>query len=108
MVLNANTLRPRDAPLLVAALGGKMGAAEAAGIIAQRPPGGYSSVEQFFAAPGIEGQAEGRSRIGVAPVYIEARVKLSASGGELEQTLVFRVQDDGAAKLVRRTLGDEP
>jgi general secretion pathway protein K len=106
IILNANTLRERDAPLLVAAFGGKISASEAAGAIAERPPGGYATAEQFFAAPGLSGQAEGRSRIGVSPVYIEARARLSAGGGELEQTLVFRVQDDGEARLVRRVIGD--
>jgi general secretion pathway protein K len=107
IVLNANTLRKRDAPVLAAALGGAISATEAAGVIAERPPNGYLSVEQFFASPILSGVTTGRSRIGVSPVYIEARARIAAGGAELEQTLVFRVQDDGKATLVRRTLGDQ-
>ena len=49
--ININTLRPEEAPLLVMMVQGAVDPVRARAILAQKPVGGYGSVDAFFNAP---------------------------------------------------------
>jgi len=49
--INVNILQPEQAPLLAMLFGGRLGLAQAAAILRARPPGGWSTSQQFLQQP---------------------------------------------------------
>lgn len=108
--VNVNMLRPEDAPVLAGLVDGAIGIAAALDVIAARPPGGYPSVDAFWAHPafaGIEIGQESRSRVRLTSRYIEARAKIAYDGAVINATLGFEVDDGGSARLISRRWGNE-
>lgn len=108
--INVNMLRPADAPVLMGLVGGALSEAAALDVIAARPPGGYGSVEAFWAHQafaGLQIPAEVKNRARLTSRYIEARAKIAYDGAVVNATLVFEVDDAGAARLVSRRWGTE-
>ncbi|MGF1543576.1 MAG: type II secretion system minor pseudopilin GspK [Parvularculaceae bacterium] len=107
--INVNFLEPRDAPILAALSEGALSAQEAERIIADRPPGGWESVEAFWeqgALSELEISEPARvARTAVTSSYVEtiARVRL----GEIDTgaRLVFNVGESGPPRLVSREYG---
>ncbi|MEL7487566.1 MAG: type II secretion system minor pseudopilin GspK, partial [Pseudomonadota bacterium] len=57
--INLNLLTPADAPLLAALLGDVADVSAAQEIIASLPPGGYASMDEFWASPAVEALPRG-------------------------------------------------
>lgn len=79
--ININTLAPWQAPLLASTLGGRAQSELALRLILDRPAEGYSGLEQFLAAPALDGaetQDADFSLISFLPshVWIDARIDL--------------------------------
>lgn len=113
--INVNALAEVDAPLIVAALNGQIGVAEARALIANRPREGYTDVGQFCAAPQLAGVGEsagcskeegGGRRFAVKSDYLEAVGRLTVEDLELEQRMLFALSEAGEYKLAARSLGD--
>lgn len=81
-VINLNTLTIADAPLVHAALDNRVPLAEAERLIEQRPPDGYESVDEIFAAGPLAGLSPPfspavRQRFGTGAAYIELYARVT-------------------------------
>ncbi len=110
-VLNVNALRPEDAPLLTAVTAGALDRTTAADILENRPPGGWSNVEQFFALPPFQEDGFDRqsltSRISVSPQYIEAIAGATVNDIDMSVRLLFSATNSGNVILISRILGSD-
>lgn len=110
VAINVNTLRPIDAPLLVAITAGTLDINDAERIISDRPPGGWTTTEQFLALPvfdndGIDSQKLG-SQVAVTSRYIEAIAGASVNEIDMNVRLVFDASANGSdISLIRREIG---
>ncbi|MBB5687430.1 type II secretion system minor pseudopilin GspK [Sphingobium boeckii] len=106
--LNINTLTPDQAPLFAMLLPGKLDVVRARKMLAERPAGGYESVQSFWKVPALEALNPG------AEVYQQTKLKtrwfaldimIVVGNAELQETALI----DGAlspAVLVSRQWGD--
>lgn len=106
--LNINTLTPDQAPLFAMLLPGKLDVARARKMLAERPAGGYESIQSFWKVPALEALNPG------AEVYQQTKLKtrwfaldimIEVGNAELQETALI----DGAlspAVLVSRQWGD--
>ena len=110
-VLNINTLRPEDAPLLTAASGGALDERTATSILEDRPPGGWTNVDQFLALPPFQDDEFDTqsltSRIAVSPQYIEAIAGATVNDIDMSVRLLFSATNTGNVTLVSRILGSD-
>ena len=106
--LNVNMLRRQDAPLLTALTGGALEPTIAADMIANRPVGGWTSLDAFWSEPALQGVAvdDGVRSAGVSlrSEYIAVRGLVRFNGTEARVQLLFRVAD-GNISLLSRELG---
>ena len=93
MVINLNALTPDHAPLLTALTRGFLDVDAARDMLASRPPGGWTSPEQFWALPAFEDEEfDGEtmaSRTSVASRYIEARAGATVNEIDMNVRLLF-------------------
>ena len=110
-ILNINALRPEDAPLLTALSGDVLDRATAADILENRPPGGWSNVEQFLALPPFQDDEFDTqsltSRISVSPQYVEAIAGATVNDIDISVRLLFSATNSGNVMLVSRILGSD-
>ena len=108
--INLNTLRPEEAPLLVMLAQGKIEPARARAILAQRPAGGYGSVDEFFNAPAlaslpVAGAAREQARVVTEFFTLNASVEGRDAGQLLaEQALIDARQVP--ARMISRQWGE--
>lgn len=104
--LNVNSLRPRDWPLLRMALGEDVTEFTARAIIVDRPPGGYDSMEQVMAHPGLrdlELAAERRDRLVLESRFFRLRAEIRHEGRHMTIDSLFRRESGvGLTRLSRR------
>lgn len=106
--INVNMLETADAPLLTAISQGAINAGEAAAVIADRPPGGYRDLDEFWSHPVLKERKlpEGlRDRTSLTSRYFEARAVINHGGQSLHLTLTIEASQSGEARIVRRRLG---
>lgn len=106
--LNVNTLRRDQAPLLAMLAPGAMTAAFAERAIADRPAGGYSTVEAFWSKPAIRSMSippEAASQTRVKTRWFTLVMQIELEGAEASETALI---DAGRypAKVVRRSWDD--
>jgi general secretion pathway protein K len=109
-VLNVNTLRTEDAPLLVAALGGKLDLDVAEDLLAERPAGGWTDADGFWAVEPIQEivfEDTERSRIGVETRYFELTARVEHRGAVAEGTTLFQRVGTDVTTVSRRIGGRE-
>ncbi len=110
-ILNVNALRPEDAALLTAVTTGALDPSTGADLLENRPPGGWTSVEQFLALPPFQDEdfdTQGLSaRISVTPQYVEALAGATVNDIDMNVRLLFAAPDSGNVKLISRILGSE-
>lgn len=107
--LNVNTLRPEDAPLLVAVLDGKLELDAARDLIAERPAGGWSDGASFFLAERLTEIAfDGavRDRIGVSTRYFELDARVEHRGAVADGATLFE-RNGTVLTIVSRRIGGE-
>lgn len=108
--ININMLRLQDAPLLVGLTGGALSLAAAEDIIAARPPGGWDSVEAFWAQKvladaDIDAETQ-KSRTAVTSRYLEVRGRASVNEIDIAVRLFFRSRPEiGEITLISREIG---
>ncbi len=106
--LNVNSLRPRDWPLLRMALGEVVTEFTARALIADRPPGGYDSMEQVMAHPGLRDldlAEERRARLGLQSQYFRLRAEVRHEGRFRTIDSLFNRENDGGLSRVSRRIG---
>ncbi|MEZ5983966.1 MAG: type II secretion system minor pseudopilin GspK [Parvularculaceae bacterium] len=105
--VNINMLTADDAPILSALTQGQISEQEAASIIQDRPPGGYESVEAFWAQPAFSGKTIDetmRGRVKLTSRYIEAYAVMNFGAASANLSMLFEVPDSGAPRLVSRRI----
>ena len=107
-LLNANTLRVSDAPLLVALLGQGLDIEIAQRAIAERPASGYADNAAFwrhraFASMTLEQSI--RSRVTVKPQAFDAKISVSYYDATVELSSTLALGDDGRAEVIARRFG---
>ncbi len=111
-VINVNALSPDQAVLLSGLTEGRLPVRTAEDILRERPPGGWTSKEQFLALPAfqddeIDSNALG-GRIDVSPRYIEAIAGATVNEIDMNVRLLFSAASGGTdVALIRRELGTD-
>ncbi len=108
VVLNANTLKPSDAPLLVALVGTALDLEAARRVIAERPAGGYSDNAGFWAERAFAGMTLDqtvRSRISVKPQAFDARISVKYYDARVELVSHLFLGEGGKATVMAREFG---
>lgn len=108
--LNVNMLRLEDAPLLVGLFKGAISLSAAQGVIADRPPGGYGAIDEFWshrAFEGIDVTQDVRNRVAVTSRYISARAEIEYESVAMEARMLFEIGEGGRIRLLRRRLGPD-
>lgn len=106
--LNINTLRREQAPLVAMLLPDKLSLAFAQRMIDERPPTGYSAVENFWSIPALRGISpplEVMAQTQIKTRWFALEMQIELGGAELNEMALI----DGAispAKIVRRSWGD--
>lgn len=106
--LNINTLTEFHAPLLVMLTDGKLRLAEAARLLARRPPGGYADMEAFLAQDafaGIDLDAGSRSQLGLRTQYFAMEATVDFRDAHLQMSSLFEVAANGRVTTLARRRG---
>jgi len=108
--VNVNMLRIEDAPILVGLTDGAVSRVAAADIISSAPPGGWDTIEAFWAQKaladaGVEPQVQER-RTALTSRYLTVRARASVNEFEIGVRLLFRLQPDSdRLMLISREFG---
>jgi general secretion pathway protein K len=105
--LNVNTLHAEDAALLVALFGDALTLDAAKDVIAERPAGGWTSVEEFFALDRVReiALAEGlRNRVALTTDYFELEARVAYREAYAESVSLLQ-RTGGAVSVKRRRIG---
>ncbi len=108
-IININHLTPAHTPVLVGLARGKLSFVEALSIIQARPPGGFTSVEQFTSLMESkidETVGDISGRLTLKSRFVSARSTLQLSPASLSVYMIFKVGDNGDAALISRQFGD--
>lgn len=107
-IINVNMLRPEDAPLLTGLTGGVLDPPRANDLIANRPPGGWAQVSQFWALPALQDDnidaAALTPRTSVSSNYIEALAGATVNEIDMNVRLLFSADEGGRVSLISREL----
>lgn len=99
--LNVNTLELDQAPLLAAALGGRLSAADAEAVLFRRPPQGYDAPGDIWADPLMErlGMAPAwRERLGVTTRWFEMEVEVELAEARFTLSQLAELDDGGRVR----------
>lgn len=100
--INLNTLRLDQAPVLAAALQGKIDAAGAEAVLFRRPPQGYDALDQFWDDPllaGLEFDAQDLAAFTLRSRWFEMEVEVRL--GEARFSLIQLAELDQAERVIR-------
>ena len=106
--LNANTLKPSDAPLLVALVGTALDLDAARRVIAERPAGGYADNAGFWGERVFTGMVldqSVRSRISVKPQAFDAKISVKYHDARVELVSHLFLGEGGKAVVMAREFG---
>ena len=106
--VNINTLRRDQAPLVAMLLPDELNLAFAQRMIDERPPTGYSAVENFWAKPAIRGISpplEVMAQTGIKTRWFALEMQVQLGGAELTEIALIDAATS-PAKIVRRSWGD--
>ena len=107
-VLNVNTLKGNEAPLLVALVGPGLDPMRAQRLIAERPASGYGDVAEFWqetAFSGITLDQQVRARVTVKPQAFMAQISVTYYDAVIALTSIMTMSGDGKSSLVSRSFG---
>ena len=109
--INANTLTPAQAPLLVMLTGGALGLNGAKAAIAARPPGGWASTDAFWAQPALRGVSPDeatRGQVSLMTRFYDLRIDVDYGGARAVRTaLIHAAPDGGVRTVIRRWIPEE-
>lgn len=102
--VNINTLTLEQAPLLTMLVPGQMTIEQARAVIAQRPTGGFDSVNAFWKSPVFRGMAlpqEATEQVTVRSNWFRLQARVANADVAVGQIALLAVKD-GKVRLVRR------
>jgi general secretion pathway protein K len=109
--INANTLTPAQAPLLVMLTGGALGLNGAKAAIAARPPVGWASTDAFWAQPALRGVSPDeatRGQVSLMTRFYDLRIDVDYGGARAVRTaLIHAAPDGGVRTVIRRWIPEE-
>lgn len=108
VLMNANTLKPSDAPLLVALVGTALDLGAARRLIAERPAGGYGDNAAFWAERAFAGMVLDqavRSRVSVKPQAFDAKISVKYHDARVELVSHLFLGEGGKATVMAREFG---
>ncbi len=112
MMVNINTLHPDKAAVLAGLIGSALDYSTVRGLLVSRPPGGWSSNDQFWAQPalsenqGIDTNAL-KSRTSISSDYIRVRAGVTVNDVDMVVRLVFStLQGNDRVMLTAREFGN--
>lgn len=103
--ININTLKPEQAPLLVAILAASISLEDAGQLIAQRPLEGWETVDQFLADPLLAGKTlpeDYRDTLSVQSRFFHATIRVLYRDTQFSLTSVMTTADNQARVIARR------
>lgn len=106
--LNINTIRRDQAPLVAMLMPGVLTLPVAQRMIDERPPTGYSAIENFWAKPALRGLSpplEVMAQTQAKTRWFSLRMQVETGGAELTETALIDASAN-PAKVVRRSYGD--
>lgn len=106
--INVNTLTLEQAPLLVAALDGRISRPDAEALLFRRPPQGYDALQDFWADPIIaqlELDASNLQGIGVTSQWFEMDLQVRLRETRFELSQLVHLRDGGALNRYRQRFG---
>lgn len=106
--INLNTIRRDQAPLLAMLFPDQLSVALAQRMIDERPPTGYSAVENFWYKPALRSLPPNAEPIGQTRVktrWFVLNMQIEIGGAELSETALIDAGQN-PAKIVRRTWDD--
>ncbi len=107
-VLNANSLKVEDAPLLIALVGDGLALDEAQRLIAERPSVGYGDSAAFWSEKIFEDMTLGqeiRTRVEAKPQAFEATIRVQYLDAVTSLTSSLVMQADGTSRVTGRQYG---
>ncbi|MCB2114538.1 MAG: type II secretion system minor pseudopilin GspK [Parvularculaceae bacterium] len=105
--VNVNMLNAHDAPLIYAMTNGGWDLSAIRSQIENRPPGGWSAVNDFWAPYTSDGGAPPANSGSLTTSRIEAIIRLEVNGRTMEEKLLFSIDNSGKPELVAHTFGDD-
>lgn len=108
--VNVNMLRAEDAPILVGLTDGAVSRVAASDIIAAAPPGGWDTIEAFWAQKALADAEIGpqiqQNRTALTSRYLTVRGRASLNEFDIGVRLFFRLRpDDDELSLISREIG---
>ena len=107
--IDLNTLRPGDAPVLSAALGGTLPIIEVERLIANRPAGGWPDVASFASLPIVAGVSPNGPPPSVDVtaqlLSLKGRVRVRGQGGQEFGMTALIFDDGGQWRVISRRFG---
>ncbi len=106
--INLNTLRLDQAPLLAAALQGKIDAAQAEALLFRRPPQGYDALEQFWGDPllaNLELDAQDRAAFTLRSRWFEMEVQVRFEEARFNLTQLVELEQNERVVRHRQHFG---
>ncbi|MFT5576771.1 MAG: general secretion pathway protein K [Bermanella sp.] len=103
--INVNTLKDDQAPLLVALLASTISVEDAAQLLKQRPEGGWESVDQFLAEPGLGGKElpeDYRDKLAVQSGFFHATINVLYRDTQFSLISLVTMADKKASVQSRR------
>jgi general secretion pathway protein K len=103
--LNPNTLRPDQAPLLVAVSLGRLPSGAAKAALAARPAGGWSDIDAFWRQPALAAarpSEEARAQLALVTRFFDLDVDVELAGLKAVRTARLELAADGTVRTVSR------
>ncbi len=108
LIINVNTITEDQAPLLSAMLGSGVNQSTASNIIANRPPDGYSDINQFLSISEVSSAqltAEQKKGFDITTRYFSLNTKTQYNKTSFKMTTLFKIEKDKPVVVARREFG---
>lgn len=109
-VLNVNILQPEQAPLVAMLYDGRLGLSQAAALLRDRPPGGWTSSQQFLQSPQVNALASVSglaNEVDVRTHWFTLDLDVTLDGAQVKERALIDGRNAPARVLMRRWGGDE-
>jgi len=108
LLVNINTLKPEQAPLLKAMLGANSSISDARNIIANRLPDGFNKIEDFYAVSEVQNAnltEDQKKWFDVTTKYFILHIKTRYNNASFRLSSLFQVDDNNKVTVIRREFG---
>lgn len=108
--INVNTLSPEQAPLVAMLMPGALRLDQARAMLAQRPPGGWNDIGEFWSLPALTGlvpHGDVMNQPRLKTRWFDLKVDVVVGDAELRETALIDAGHAPAKVIVRRWTVDE-